>query len=744
MHAKSGVPEGAAYLNKQRLLAADRELEHLRSTIELFRIDRLAERAGYTITFAIDFSEFYRYLHPDLDRTYGENPDRFYAEQVAIRYLFDRAPSPMLLLKPYYDEFVHHFERVRDQAAVLQRRLLQALHARPDQIPSILREYKSEEDTRRIIAIINGVDRTTSPEIKAIVERARLNLLDLLVAEIREKKVQGTIGTFRTLLEKRRIVWQSAIKGISTDYEIDEDNPLYAAFLSDMDSRRRGRHAHNITDAKAAFSLERLNSINVGNRHLFYLISSARLLADSFSKVTVRIELPGEAPVQVPILREPYYGLLMFYFGAMKPDQEYVQIDKLLSTLAPVRESIRSLVDHIERVESVGEPVSAGLLSGTDSRAVNWLRSFAEELYPEFDEAAVWNANEIKNMLQNINSLLDDPPHFARQLSNLIIDLIGAIQQLQDIASVLKVPAIPQELPLDHSRVWHYSFSAVDQKYQVASSDIMSLLNPQGTMVEKDVLRAQELAAALIAQSPDSSDTHVVAARVLIRLKQVDEAEALLNKAQDLYPQHPEIPLARSIIEKRRGNFELAFKYAHEAAEKLPRDPRPWEEIAFLYWQQKEKNPSVDEGSKTSHLDCAIQYATQALTLCEADNSSRMWILNDLSYYFAQRSGPEDVNRALKHISEALRIQDYLQREEGQTQEGVQKSHHIWETDGYVRLQAYKKLKPKDFSFLKAACQSFINALDIAPDNEYARMHLKECVELLLENKNPAPPSRPA
>ena len=349
---------------------------------------------------------------------------------------------------------------------------------------------------------------------------------------------------------------------------------------------------------------------------------------------------------------------------------------------------------------------------------VEWLQKLARGLYPEFREFVPHRTSEIRRMLQNIDEILEDPRRFREQLANVLAGIRNAIDRLAEIGTLLRLPPIETRLKVKATRIYPYSFSVMQKQHEDVCLDIMTLLGQRSV---EDTMLAKARAAEFLARSPDAADAHAVTARVFIRLDEFDDAERELGELTERWPNHPEIPLLSILIAKRRDKLEQAFEYARDACEKYKDDPRFWRELGYLYWFQKEGNQSVDEGLPISHLDNAIQHATHALELSAGDKTFRMWILNDLAYYLAQRSeSDEDIEKAIDYISEAIDIQASVK---------VEIRHFLWDTQGYVYLQAYRRRQKRDS--LRKAWESFLKAVEANPDSKYAQAHFKECGELL-------------
>ena len=90
------------------MYVAEQRVVSFRDMLELLVQDMHLAQRGLKMRLAIDYSELFRYLHPELDRTQHVSVDLFYNEQVAIHYLFEVMQEPLILLPPYVEELHLH------------------------------------------------------------------------------------------------------------------------------------------------------------------------------------------------------------------------------------------------------------------------------------------------------------------------------------------------------------------------------------------------------------------------------------------------------------------------------------------------------------------------------------------------------------------------------------------------------------------------------------------------------------
>ncbi|MCD4841974.1 MAG: hypothetical protein K8R08_08255 [Methanosarcinales archaeon] len=323
-------------LFEREIKVLDDKVSKYEKMLELLIIDTELLNNGYELFYIIDFSELYRYMYPNKDRIIKRDPDRFWWEQIAIRYFLEVSDYNIILLKPYFDEFKY----------VLRNNLNSlVIHASAENLRKKLFDDQ---------AIWNYIER-----IKECLEKDDSESIEELYKEIQRKHLMdfdldsfecfNNIGTkaLHDLLKQKRIFLLSSIK--NEDININLENLDFGGILTDIEKERPEDLflENNRTDARALAEIVKLNEQNLNNKKIFLLVSSTEILYNIFINTKSKILLDEHHDVS--IYRDLYYIMLKMYYDF------YPEIKKDVEGLINLIKRLRILIKKIESENLLGE-----------------------------------------------------------------------------------------------------------------------------------------------------------------------------------------------------------------------------------------------------------------------------------------------------------------------------------------------------------------------------------------------------
>ena len=669
--------------------------------VELFRLDRSLTNRGYTISFAIDSSEILRYLQPDDDHTRRLNPERFLREQLALHYLFsEESNEKLILLSSYYEELRDHYKRIRERVV--------RMYTHYGFADKGVREER--------LLSYNTRDIETEKGLRGALESAKQQAIDLLVSDRRERRIAEAMDTFWGLVDRQKIISEVALTEKGSHFQVDEGSEEFVDLLADLNFFRGGRHAANIVDARALFALKDLNESNLTRKRIILLISSARAITPSLNQV--RVSFPaGQEVVDLPLVRNPYYVLLRFYFdGANSPDAE-----ERLSDIGRVFEETRAASDKLKNfVKGVNAAeLPAAVVDEVEQayeEAVTPLRTFSEGLNVRFEPGEEQTPEQLRGVLRVIDDLVASPDRFRGEVEGLLEHLRQAGDRLNKIAVLLDVPTVETiSSKMPPPRSYLYPIIVQDSKFQEDSGEIVSLLEESSV---ESIRKAKAQVQGLLLKQEDSVDVYVIAARAYLRLSALDAAEYAIARAQELAKDSQEVSFSRCLLAKRKERWDEAIGFCENAHRKSPKDARFSRELAFLYWK---KGDLIENEMETQYVEKALDLAMESIKNAEPGSLVSVLSMNDLAYYLARRAkSEEDMFQAADWAEKAIGLLSDLGGEHAD----------FFDTAGFVKLQHFKAFKPKGKELLNEALAYFMHAIEIERSHRTAHKHMKEVLEL--------------
>lgn len=216
---------------------------------------------------------------------------------------------------------------------------------------------------------------------------------------------------------------------------------------------------------------------------------------------------------------------------------------------------------------------------------------------------------------------------------------------------------------------------------------------------------------------PNKTDVYIMESKWHSAQGFLKEAEERLIAAEKMDRKNSEIYFTRAQLNISRGNFEEAREQCEQAIQLRLNDPRYLNRLGFILWQLGE-------------IDEAIKVTESASKLKIQDPAVKLFVDNNLAYYYAQRGRIEDIDRAFSLAEKLIEELKEVQRGERPRDKELLGDKQ-YQTKGYVYLRVYE-IREKKNAWLHKAIKSFKISLDISNDkNFYSLRALKKAIDYL-------------
>lgn len=302
-----------------RLRRLEREISDFRKALHDYIGDQRLLDDGVRLYFALDFSEFYKYLYPRKEREAASaSSARFHREQIAIRYLLEQAESiSIILLRPYFREL---------------RNSLRSIHLQV--LGGLVEENAAlTSDMEHLSNVMNSIKRA--------VQSGRLKS-ELLIA--------------------------------GNGIEVDVTSEEYQEYYNFLSRRRQGNPASNANDAEAIIIIRQLNSLLLEKKEICLFVTTSRYVSELVQQVCPIDPNDKSSP---SIHRNLHYALVHFYFEELRREERISRHRKIERNLASAFSGIESIQRVVRSI--VGEEVPASInrqLERTLEDAVHALEFF--------------------------------------------------------------------------------------------------------------------------------------------------------------------------------------------------------------------------------------------------------------------------------------------------------------------------------------------------------------------------------
>jgi tetratricopeptide (TPR) repeat protein len=713
--------------------AIDKEVELTRETANLLRHDLRLEQAGIKIVYALDCFELNRYLMPILDDTRNFEPDRFYTEQLAIHFVFESQKGSLLLLSPYVNEFRRtfataweHFVWLLRRDPVLQKQVIENI-------------FKNKEVRASLNILSERAEGATEDFMRMAFGRARTSLFDSLIERYGHRYLDKALDTFQELVERKELLFASAVVEDSSKLFIDRNGADFKAILDLMNTARPRLSRNNEVDAEAACQLSRANAIP--GKTVFYLVSSAREIREILASIHFQTPLQDPVAEKTSLLRDLYYFLMRMYFVEESPRQSLLKLNDFINLIGRYFDAVRKFYGYC-LTGAIPSEFSPEEITAETHQLYEEIKKELEAIkslpfsYPHYRTLAsriktlVSEAVKIDaafDELNTIREMVKKPELFRGYVTDIIAKLNESIQRLELFLSRFEVAITPKIRRRVGLTDITYDVLVMDKQDPELVRLVKNMIKELDEGTDESLARAIGTSIILDSKYPHSVDGHVMIAKVYRSKGDFAKAEEILRQAESLNANHPEIYFERSVIARRKAlttkkydYFAGAFDNARRAVALAKDNPKYLKELAFLYWIRQESVPDIDEKEAKKNAEQSVKLTGDALKLAEArgDEPLIMSICNDLAYYLALRSTThEDLTEARRLIDKCLSIQEKLK---------TQKRDAFYETRGFVSLREYEEFAQTNINLLLDAMSFFMKALDLNRDNKWARRNFEK------------------
>jgi hypothetical protein len=251
------------------------------------------------------------------------------------------------------------------------------------------------------------------------------------------------MSKFHDLVEKGKVIFLDRLSEIEKEFTIDESNEEYIGIFHTITRERPDHSISNLFDAKAIFSINRLNRLNNKKKKFFVLISSSRRMRRAF--MGIKAELDFDTKIEkVSILRDLYYFLLRYYYADFGFPSAIQEIEKTEQQIIEYSDMIAKFRDYVYKKERGVETVSDEFLEKVTTvydNIVKQIQSFKTLKPTPQDRALLYEiaqvipeawaeVGESRRLLEAIKEIIEDPERLKEELGKMIEELDRAIKDL--------------------------------------------------------------------------------------------------------------------------------------------------------------------------------------------------------------------------------------------------------------------------------------------------------------------------
>lgn len=621
--------------------------------IKCVRSDLQAYSKGISILYAVDFSEIFRYGHPEASVT-GRRPDlaglrnprlldQISRERLALTYLFRRFPSPLIVLDPYLVELLHYYQSLAaaGSQAAIRMRLLNSIarrvtqHTYSHQIADIVQKLKAGER-------LSADDRDSLAEI--IQERYRdfWALLTspratLLVDRIKTLVGEGRIAPLARVVPGVRIDPEEELSKAGTWLRLIGENPM----------RAEKSWITNEADALACQYLETLNRQLINRGSLVVLITNDKTLLEIGTN-SLLVEIPGVGEVRT--IRGLGYVRTRLYCnrrGGFEINDEFLRREWNLTS------GVEEMVRHLQGTDQDDELTRVMMIGEDQLGKFNNLQTFLAT-----DEVIT------RDIQKDLESIPRDLGDLDPSVIAILTDDVGLRAEVTARADELwRVASAAARELIEGMSLSSQTFSRVLWKLTSSSgavaaskaeqllyaSDVMNTLaekyrKPLASVIFSPNLDVDQLAPILHRWGQEARKDPEAASAIGIVwsvYREWDRAESALRQAievsRGIRSRESSLLLMMSTIQRNKDEAKVEQDVLDGISRLVDAaDARALRELGRIWWlkayQEKQINLESLTGDRSQLLAC-IRIAKQALSLLEPKDGLRFRLYNDLAAY---------------------------------------------------------------------------------------------------------------
>ena len=163
----------------------------------------------------------------------------------------------------------------------------------------------------------------------------------------------------------------------------------------------------------------------------------------------------------------------------------------------------------------------------------------------------------------------------------------------------------------------NYKISA---EREVARPDIKKLalqylVNAYGPDKLDDPTQAEPIVQRMMQMDPTNTENYFALAKIHEDAGNLDESEAMLNKAKEVKPKEAAVYQQLAGFYQRQGEFAKLIAAVQQRAELEPNNPEAHYSVATYYWDEAFRNTRLNEAQKREYVKSGLTAVDKALAL---------------------------------------------------------------------------------------------------------------------------------
>lgn len=732
------------------------DVERLRHDIRLLDADHKLILNDFQITWAIDYSELFRYQHAVIDYLQTSERKTYFSRQFAVHALLNWEDCDRILLEESLLEYKKHIKHI-------EKSIIGIVGSKS--LDQYINSFKNQE-VDPLHDLLEGAAKLDIPGWSLDRNNIKTHIIGAIKAEIIRQEYAYGVRCFQKLLRMGSIRllenWEE--KSLPTYADYDHN---YKEIIGHIRKKYRPESERTIsseTDAKCITKLRILNQHYYKNHRLYLMITDAEYSRDS--ALCLNLDEPlgdiQEYSDTLPLLRSLNYCLLSNYFIAEYNDFEaranaihefrrfveeayailYVNIKTrrdpfirraLKKQIESLLDSLFDLHDYDGYFELIKNRVFEVLKISNESASLS--------LSPE-----ILSSSNLGNLVKDTNSIYERYKNLNDDIKEIRLKLRTAIDK-----SATKITLSP---PVKGNPIYgvypEHFYMPVDNEIKIELNEIFErLADPRSTIIStrpildkiEDLLKANE-------HSPALRIAHSICLR---HLEQFSAAETSLSVADKLFPYNIESRFQRAILFRVRADSETtssiskvqliqnALDLALQTIEQGDQEeiliddnrikkkrPRYFQFAAYIIWRfLLLRNPNLENAPNEDDIpliEMAKEYCQRGLDEFDFSNhrtTQRIYhtLLKDSAYYYALNPDKDGIKKGIENIHKV-------------PQKELKSSG--WDSYGFIHLQSFK-INPRSrrIRFVKISIACYNEAIRLGSNYKGTFDRLNEAIKIL-------------
>jgi tetratricopeptide (TPR) repeat protein len=141
------------------------------------------------------------------------------------------------------------------------------------------------------------------------------------------------------------------------------------------------------------------------------------------------------------------------------------------------------------------------------------------------------------------------------------------------------------------------------------------LVNAYGPDKLDDPTQAEPIVQRMIQLDPTNTENFFALGKIYEDAGNLDEAEAMLNKAREAKPKEAAVYQQLAGFYQRQGEFDKLIAAVQQRAELEPNNPEAHYAVATYYWDEAYRNTRLNEAQKREYVKNGLTSVDKALAL---------------------------------------------------------------------------------------------------------------------------------